>query len=172
MSIFEREIGPDPPTTAIERVHEPEVEAEPDGRMRARLRYLAPDRIGRWEGARKALVRLDFVGPVDIVLASDSGYDRLALVHGRVCEQLGAQYILMQPEVVRADPSRGWLPLGGSHSDRVSIGREDSPAFMFTAEVSRDHADILLTDEDIRIIDGSRNGTDLLAPESDFRIAP
>jgi hypothetical protein len=172
VSIFEREIGPDPPTTAIDFIHEPEMEAEPDGRMRARLRYLGPDRIGQWDGARRAIVRLDFEGPIDIVLASGRDHDRLTLVPGRVCEQLGARYILMQPEVVRADPSRGWLPLGGVHHYRLSIGRYDSPEFVFTSEVSRDHVDIFLTDEDIHITDGSRNGTDLLAPKGDFHVPP
>lgn len=102
----------------------------------------------------------DFRHPVELRLGDPTTAHRCVLVHGREWPQLGADYIVLQPEVVSKDPSRGWLPVGGLFPKTVVLGREASPAMEFGADVSREHCSIW-ADRGVRIEigDDSHNGT-------------
>lgn len=90
--------------------------------------------------------------------------------------QLGAEYVLFQPEVVKRDPRQGWLPIGGIHSVTICLGRGESPSLELPMTASREHLHLLLGEADLTLTDTSRNGTWLsLEPQicgSEPSIAP
>lgn len=134
------------------------------------LRYSSPDGLHISEGSKQIEIRPDFKYPIEIQLGTDSSERRrLFLIHGRECPQLGADYILLQPEVVAEDPRRGWLPVGGVHDGSRGLGGEDTPELELGADVDPDHAHIGVDpDEAIGISDGSdRRGTFVWAHPDD-----
>jgi len=76
------------------------------------------------------------------------------IVPGRWCPQIGAEYIVMQPDVLAQSFSAGWMPIGGRHPDYFLIGQHESafvvgvgrhempPYFEFAADVDGVHCQI------------------------------
>ncbi len=128
------------------------------------LRYAAENGWHISEGPKQIEIRPDFKYPVEVQLGTDfSERCRLFLIHGHECPQLGADYILLQPEVVAEDPRRGWLPLGGVHGGSRGLGTEDTPELELDSNVDPDHAHIgLMLDEGVAISDGSDRGETLV----------
>jgi hypothetical protein len=137
------------------------------------LRYAAEDRQHISDGPKLIEIRPDFKYPVEVQLGTDSSERRrLFLIHGRECPQLGADYVLLQPEVVVEDPSRGWLPLGGVHSGGRGLGTEDTPELELGSDIDPDHAHIgLMLSEGVAISDGSDRGGTFVWAHSDDVLA-
>lgn len=119
---------------------------------------------------RATSVRFDLVGcdgvwvkkafqfPIELCLSPAGSTKPIYLEHGERCRQLGAALVLIQPEVVRLDPSRGWAAVGGRYESWVDVGREVSPQFELGADVSRDHATVSLNEDCIDIATYGRHG--------------
>lgn len=137
--------------------------------VRYELRYSAEDGVHISDKERRLLIRADFCHVVEICLGTPVAKDqsRLFLLHGSECGQLGAEFILVQPEVVAADPRRGWLPLGELHPAAQTLGTEDSPEFDWGIGVSPDHGRVSVSEEGIWISDGSNTKTEVRAHPDD-----
>lgn len=134
------------------------------------LKYASEDGWHISDEPKRIEIRSDFKLPVEVQLgANSSERRRLFLIHGRECPQLGADYVLLQPEVVVGDPRRGWLPLGGLHAGSRGLGTEGTPELELGGDVDPDHAHIgLILDEGVAISDGSdRSGTLVWAHSGD-----
>lgn len=131
------------------------------------LRYSSADGVHISDGPKQLTVSREFTCPVDMRLGCTTVEQRVVLIHGRECPQLGASYLLVQPDVVARDPRRGWLPLGGRHPEQLFLGSEDSPELELGDGVDPDHAVVSITSEGICITDGSSTGTDVRAHPDD-----
>jgi hypothetical protein len=72
----------------------------------------------------------------------------LIIVNGVYAGQLGAEYIVVQPSVLRATAARrGWMPLGGVHSPQLSLGSDaaEECGFDLNAKVEGHHLDMCVT---------------------------
>lgn len=132
------------------------------------LRYTAADGIHVSQGEKRILLGAHFHHAPEIRLGRSGREERrLLLVHGDECPQLDADYILIQPEAVSADPRRGWLPLGGLYPSARSLGAEDTPELELGEDVDPDHAYVSVTSEGIYITDGSTSKTEVRAHPDD-----
>lgn len=113
-------------------------------------------------------VRLDFKHPVELKLGRDSQTSSCFLIDASVCPQLRAEYIIAQPDVVRRDPARGWIPIGGYYEKIVDLGREASPQLRLGPDVSREHCYVSISRTLIDISTYGRNGTRILMWPSDL----
>ena len=86
---------------------------------------------------------------VEIRLGVDSDTPTCWLVGGQQCEQLGADYILIQPSVIERDPTRGWLPLGGRHPADIWIGHDQTPELDLGDSIEGEHLLVSCVDETI-----------------------
>jgi hypothetical protein len=125
----------EPETVEIEAL-----EADPE---RERIEFelmLTPDR----EGGATVRIKPDFKHPVELRFGRTPETSPCFLVHGSECPQLGAEFILVQPDVIAKDPRKGWEPIGGLRVDRIAyIGRgEESPQLRLGPDVSRLHAEV------------------------------
>jgi hypothetical protein len=81
------------------------------------------------------------------------------LLSGEHCPQLGAELIMVNCEVFQADPTRGWVAIGGVHNPTLLIGTVDSPALELGQGVSYAHGSVSLLDMGIVVADNSEYGT-------------
>lgn len=122
---------------------------------------------GTWLGADEREVEIPTRTFRTIALRLGApGADPCYLVRGESCPQLGAEYIVVQPEVLDRDATRGWLPIGGRHPDTVCLGRSESPELDYGEMVSREHLHIVCATNEIVLIDTSKNGTWLTLDEA------
>lgn len=161
--------NPEPATCALQREeYRAELRA---AAQRYELRY-SEDGQRISDGPKQIEIRPDFEHPIEVLLGTEpTERRRLFLVHGRECPQRGADYILMQPEVVAEDPRRGWLPLGGVHRFSRGLGTEDTPELELGSDVDPDHAFIGAGEEGIAISDGSDRGATLIWAHPDDVLA-
>lgn len=75
----------------------------------------------------RLLLKGNFEHLVELRLGWDERTPPIYLIPGKRCPQLGADYLVVQPSVVRENPSRGWLPVGGRFGSDVQLGRDWSP---------------------------------------------
>jgi hypothetical protein len=66
------------------------------------------------------------------------GASPIEIVSGLDWPQLHARYVIVQEEVVRRDPRRGWAPVGGVYPDHLLIGPSDASQLDFSAAVGKD----------------------------------
>lgn len=109
----------------------------------------------RGEEPLKVPIRPDFRYPIEIRLGNGPITSPCYLVHGAEHPDLHAAYVLVQPDVFRADPRQGRVAI----HDGVRLGRQRSPKLRLGPEVSRDHCSISDLGPDLVISDYSRNGT-------------
>lgn len=66
-------------------------------------------------------------GEVDFVeIVSDLSVPDFFVVRASCLTQLEAEWLVIQPDVFRADPTKGWEPVGGTgHNRQVFIGSEE-----------------------------------------------
>lgn len=115
--------------------------------------------------------RSELVDQVELRFGRSPETPPCRLIRGLGIPQLDAEWILVQPDVVRRDPARGWLPLGGRFLGSAVVGRAYTPMFEFGADVSREqlrigaseHGQLELSDHT------SRNGTTMVVPEALIR---
>lgn len=128
------------------------------------------------EDVPSLVIRADFVGVVELRLGRTSDTSPCYLVRGEVCPQLAADYIVVQPDVMRQDPTKGWVPIGDTYPGDVCLGRRLTPQLRLGPDVSRDHCYIgwsrtMASTSKVpwlMITDGSgRNGTRVTADEAD-----
>lgn len=106
--------------------------------------------------------------PVRLLLGSVEA-PPLELLDGEDVPQLGADLLVVQPEVIRADARRGWLPIGGVYSDAVCIGRTESPSLNLDPRASREHLYVHCTRQELILVDVSKNGTWVLVEDGGWR---
>lgn len=103
-------------------------------------------------------VELPFSGNLVLRLGSPDALP-CYLARATCLPQLGAEYVLLQPEVVARDPRQGWLPLGGLHSVSLCLGRGESPGLDLPVTASREHLYLTLGEHELTLTDTSQNGT-------------
>jgi hypothetical protein len=118
------------------------IEGEPDSeRIEFELMLTPTD-----EGGASVEIKPDFKHPIELRFGRTAETSPCFLVHGSECPQLGAEYVLIQPDVIAKDPRKGWEPIGGTPVDRFGtayIGRgEETPQLRLGPDVSRHHAQI------------------------------
>jgi hypothetical protein len=86
------------------------------------------------------------------------------LLPGREMPELGATYVVLQPDVYHDDPTRGWVGVGGNFRDTVELGRASSQQLRLGSDVSRGHCTVTVTQLGVRVQDHSLNGTQVLLP--------
>jgi hypothetical protein len=86
------------------------------------------------------------------------------VVPGDAYRLLDAEFMIIQPEVVRKEFWRGWLPIGGRYSDDVCLGRDETPELDLDARASREHLYVSVSEDVLALVDTSRNGTWLSPP--------
>jgi hypothetical protein len=100
--------------------------------------------LGSGDADGSLMIEPGFGHPIEFRFGRTRKTSPCLLVHGRECPQLGAEYVLVQPDVIAKDPRKGWMPIGGhwaeTQADLVYVGREDTPQFRFGPDVSRCHA--------------------------------
>lgn len=104
-----------------------------------------------WEGVPEE-VRLpsDFDGVVELRFSGEP-HPPCFLMRADCCPQLRAAYVVIQPDVVREDPTRGWVPLGGSHEHTEEFGgispyhwlRFDPESAQCAIDIYEDRVDIV-----------------------------
>jgi hypothetical protein len=121
------------------------IEADPDSERIEFELMLAPD---KGEGPVSVEIKPDFKHRIELRFGRTSETSPCLLVPGSECPQLGAEYVLIQPDVIAKDPRKGWVPLGGIHAvtptalDTAYVGREESPQLRLGPDVSRHHAEV------------------------------
>jgi hypothetical protein len=121
------------------------IEADPDReRVDFELMLTPPGEHGG-----EVEIKRDFKHPIELRFGRTPETSPCILIHGEECPQLGADYILIQPDVIAKDPQKGWVPLGGVHArspqtpDTAYIGRRESPQLRLGPDVSRHHAEVV-----------------------------
>lgn len=111
--------------------------------------------------------------PIELRLGREPETPTCLIVSASQVPQLGAEFVIVQPEVVSEDLTRGWIPLGGRHGQELRLGRQDSPALRLGPDVSRNHCMVTVVELGIEIADDSGNGTVVIArPERRIREWP
>jgi hypothetical protein len=127
-----------------------------------------PDGWAQMRIIDQEIALLHVPGPVTLLLGRQPETPPCLLLPGDCCPPLGASYVLMQPEVIRQDIRRGWLPLGGRHAKAVELGRETSPGLNLGPDVSREHCRLAVNALELAIEDYSANGTIIVARDDDL----
>lgn len=118
-------------------------------------------------------LRLDFEGVVRIDLGRTAESSPVYLVHGAVCPQLGAEFIVVQPDVVREDPAKGWDRLPNWAGIDLSLGRDSTPWLRLGPDVTREgHLYIYMRDAGLDLVDESKNGTRVTVDVADVLLTP
>lgn len=105
------------------------------------------------------LVELELAGDQRSVFVSHSfsrlyleleegpGASPIEIVSGLDWPQLRARYVVVQEDVIRKDPRRGWVPVGGVYPDCLLIGPAEAGQLEFSAAVGRDDGVLIGADE-------------------------
>lgn len=91
-------------------------------------------------GNYRLLVAPDFQHPIELKLGRDEQTPACFLIPKPWNRKFSNEYVVVQPEVFRADCQRGWVELGDAvMANHVGLGRLVSPQFEFGPDVSRRH---------------------------------
>lgn len=123
-------------------------------------------------GHQRVPVKVDFREPIELRLGRDEQTPTCYLI--RNPSHLGREgdFAIVQPEVVRKYPGRGWVE--PNLVDLIKLGREASPRFEFGPDVSRMHCLVAKTTaregvaEAIEIENYGRNGLRVLVHPDDL----
>jgi hypothetical protein len=96
--------------------------------------------------------------PAEIRLTNDPEEQRLFLISAGCVDELGATFVLIQPEVFARDPRRGWVPIGGHYGSVVFVGREESYALDYVAGMDESHCLVAVRDDAIEVTNWSDSG--------------
>jgi len=119
-------------------------------------------------------IKADFQHPVELRLGRDADTPTCYLVRNPSPFEDEGPFAVVQPDVVRRSPGRGWATVGGRFGmeTRLKIGRDVSPQFDLSPDVSRLHC--LITVERMHEADllevetYGRNGTRVLVHPDDI----
>ena len=106
-------------------------------------------------GNYQAQVKEEFQHPIELRLGRDERTPTLYVVRHPSHRVSAPTYAVIQPEVVRAYPGRGWVEFKRWDEAVVQLGRGVSPQFELGPDVSRRHC--LLAANGISEIDGLSN---------------
>jgi hypothetical protein len=90
-------------------------------------------------------IKVDFKHPIELRLGRDEQTPTCYLIRNPSPFEDEGPFAVVQPDVVRRSPGRGWATVGGPESrgfgieKLLRIGREVSPQFDLGADVSRHH---------------------------------
>ena len=140
-----------------ERPWRPEAEGKPSDEE-IHLRYNQAISIER-----------DFPGAIEVHFQDSATTPPLFLTNAKEFPQLGAEYLLSQPDVMRADPRRGWAPIGGRHESTVVVGYYETPQFKLGPEVEGEQVGISLAQDDRLIIDNAGDPVTVRAPHGSVK---
>jgi hypothetical protein len=91
-------------------------------------------------GNYRLLITPDFRHPIELKLGRDEQTPSCFLIPKPWNRKFSDEYVIVQPEVFRADRRRGWVELGDAvMTSHVGLGRLVSPQFELGPEVSRRH---------------------------------
>lgn len=82
------------------------------------------------EGYREE-VRIEAAGTDFVEIVSQSGVPDIFIVRADCLPQLGAEWLVLQPDSFRADPTKGWEPIGGRFDDLMFVGSGELTAIKF-----------------------------------------
>jgi hypothetical protein len=112
-------------------------------------------------GNYRLLVTPDFRHPIELKLGRDEQTPACYLIKKPWNRKFSNEYIIVQPEVFRADSRRGWVELGdAAMTNHVGLGRLVSPQFELGPDVSRRHCMVAIGTS---LVDGN---SDVLEIES------
>lgn len=89
-------------------------------------------------GNYRLFVAPDFQHPIELRLGRDEQTPTCYLIPKPWNRKYG-EFVIVQPDVFRADRRRGWVEFGGSHESLAVLGRLVSPQFELGPDVSRRH---------------------------------
>jgi hypothetical protein len=90
-------------------------------------------------GNHRLFVKPDFQHPVELRLGRDEQTPTCYLIPKPWNRKYDEQYVILQPDVFRADRRRGWVEVGTGSTNHVGLGRLVSPQFDLGPDVSRRH---------------------------------
>ena|SRR4249920_3212122 len=90
-------------------------------------------------GNYRLLVKPDFQHPVELRLGRDEQTPTCYLIPKPWNRKYGDQYVIVQPDVFRADRRRGWVEFGTGSTNHVGLGRLVTPQLDLGPDVSRRH---------------------------------
>jgi hypothetical protein len=88
-------------------------------------------------GNHRLFVAPDFKHPIELRLGRDEETPACYLIPKLWNRERGAEYVIVQPDVFRADRRRGWVQFGSG--SMAKLGRLVSPQFELGPDVSRRH---------------------------------
>jgi hypothetical protein len=124
-------------------------------------------------GSSRLPIKVDFKHPVEIRFGRDEQTPSCYLVRNPTRGEHESPFVIMQPEVIRQSPDRGWAKVGdGEREMLLEIGRDLSPQFDLGPDVSRRHCLISIERvEDSGLVEvetHGRNGTRVIVHPDDI----
>jgi hypothetical protein len=122
-------------------------------------------------------IKVDFQHPIELRFGRDDQTPTCYLIRNPTPFEHEGPFVLVQPDVVRRSPGRGWATLGGPTPDGLTkdllrVGRAVSPQFDLGPDVSRHHCLITIEcakDYDLLEVETyGRNGVRVLLHPGDL----